>query len=266
MKIGKRVKMGTAAWVPILAVMCILVCGCGKAEQGPGTDMPEDAAEYVMERLKELDLPAFNAYTDNYVRTYHNWVGVATEREYRVFNELLQPGLVKGKRYESSRKFAEKILEHMEWEITDVRQEGEEAEIDMRITNVNMQDVLGDYEISIMENILESAGSGMGQFISSMADLTNGKEELLLIMDALDETDLCTMEVTLLAYRENGQWKIHVSDEFVNAFMGNMMSEEYSEDMEQRIDKLMEENERKVDEWADEFEESVEDWAEKVFG
>ena len=154
----------------------------------------------------------------------------------------------------------------MEWEITDVRQDGEEAEIDMKITNINMQDVLGDYEISILENMLESTGIGMGGLVRNISDLANEKKELLSIMEALDETNLCTMDVTVLAYREKNRWKIHVSEEFINAFMGNMMAAEYSQDMEQRIEKLMEEYEGKVDEWADEVGESVEEWVEKVFG
>ena len=250
----------------VLGAIIITSLGCAKKGQKAWGETPEETAEYMMERLKELDLAAFNECTDNYVRTYRNWIGIATQREYRVFNELLQPGIVTGKRYESNHKFAEKTVEHMEWEITDVRQDGERAEIDMKITNVNMQDVIGDYEISILENMLESTGIGMGGLVRNVSDLANGKEELLSIMEALDETNLCTMDITVLAYREKDQWKIHVSEEFINAFMGNMMAAEYSEDMEQKIEKLMEEYEGKVDEWADEVGESVEEWVEKVFG
>lgn len=259
----KKIKKGVM--MLFFGVMIMTVFACAKGEQRTGGDTPRETAEYMMERLKELDLAVFNACTDNYVGTYRNWIGIATEREYRVFNELQQPGIVKGRRYESNHKFAEKIMEHMEWEITDVRQEGKKAEIDMIITNMNMQDVIGDYEIRILENMLESTGSGVGQLIRNMSDLANGKEELLSIIEELDEDEFCTMEVTVLAYREDNQWKIHVSEEFVNAFMGNMMAAEYSEDMEQRIEKLMEEYERKIDEWADEVEESVEEWADRVF-
>ena len=170
----------------VLGAIIITSLGCAKKGQKAWGETPEETAEYMMERLKELDLAAFNECTDNYVRTYRNWIGIATQREYRVFNELLQPGMVKGKRYESNHKFAEKTVEHMEWEITDVRQDGERAEIDMKITNVNMQDVLGDYEISILENMLESTGIGMGGLVRNVSDLANGKEKLLSIMEALD--------------------------------------------------------------------------------
>ena len=42
-------------------------------------------------------------------------------------------------------------MEHMTWEIKDVRQNGEKAEIDMEISNIDMQKVMGEYEILILE-------------------------------------------------------------------------------------------------------------------
>ena len=57
----------------------------------------QDAAECTMARLKALDLEGFNECTDNYVETYYNWIGMPVEKEYRVFNELLQPGIKTGK-------------------------------------------------------------------------------------------------------------------------------------------------------------------------
>lgn len=64
----------------------------------------------------------------------------------------------------------------MTWEIKDVRQNGEKAEIDMEISNINMQKVMGEYEILILENMLESGGSGIGQLIRDMLDLAMEKK------------------------------------------------------------------------------------------
>lgn len=265
-KAGKKKVVRRVVFLMAFAVLLLTSCAGTKREGGAEADTPGEAADVMMESLKELDLVAFNACTDNYVRTYHNWIGIPTEREYRVFNELLQPGLVKGRHYEANHKFAEKIVEHMEWEIIDVRQEGERAEIDMRITNVNMRNVLGEYEMCILESMLGAPGSGIGQMVKEMSDLANGKEKLLSIMDELDVTDVWTTEVTVTADREEGRWKMHVSEEFINAFMGNMMAEDYEEEIDRRIDELMEQNEDKADEWADEVEKSVEEWTEKMFG
>lgn len=261
-------KMRTGILAVLLAAGLFLLGACGKrsGEKGEEGSTPGEVAEYTMESLKILDLHAFNACTDNHVRTYRNWIGIPVRREYRVFNELLQPGLIRGKRYESNYKFAEKIVEHMTWEIKEVRQDGEKAEVDMEITNLDMQDVLGQLEIHILESMLGSAGSGMGKMIKEMADLSGSREGLFSIMDSLEEEKICTLEVTVSAYQQKGQWKIHVSEEFINAFMGNMMAaEDYSEEIEQKIEELMEQNEKEMEEWGEEFSERVEKWAESVW-
>lgn len=265
-KLKNKKSVGSVVLLMVFVVLLLAGCTSAEKEQGVAGNAPKEAANAMMENLRELDLASFNACTDNYVRTYHNWIGIPTEREYRVFNEILQPELVKGRHYESNYQFAEKIVEHLEWEIVDVRQEGEWAEIDMKITNVNMGNVLGEYEMYMLESMLETPGSGLGQLVSEMADLANGKKKLLSIMDGLDAADTWTTEVTVTAIWEGGRWKMHVSEAFINAFMGNMLAEDYEEELERRNDELMEEYEDKVDEWADQFEENVEEWTEKVFG
>lgn len=58
-----------------------------------------------------------------------------------MFSELLQPGAIKGKRYEDNRKFAEAIVRNLSWDIEDVRIKGDKAEIDLKVTNTDMSDV-----------------------------------------------------------------------------------------------------------------------------
>ena len=233
-------------------------CGMGgQADaQAKGTGTLEDAVQCTMESLKELDLDTFNERTDNYVETYYNWLGIPVEWEYRVFNELLQPGLKMGKHYQFNLQMAEKTVEQLEWEITDIRENGSQAEVDMEITNLDMTDVVGKYEILLWENMIAGKGTGMLQMLSDVADLANGGEDLLAIMD--EQEDTCTIVVTVQAYRENGCWKLHVSDEFINAFMGNMNLGEYSEEVEQRIAELEEEYAEKMADWEEGFVEGME--------
>lgn len=264
--LGKVVKR---RWMYVLGIFCLIVMGvfglggCAGKEVGGKGSTPEQAVEYAMESLKKLDMEAFNECTDNYVSTQRNWIGVPVRTEYRVFSELQQPGFRGGKRYKTNHKFAEKIVEHMTWEVKDVRQDGEKAEIDMEISNIDMKSVVGLYEIRILENMLESKGSGMGQLIKDMSNLVNGMDDLIDIMDTLGADSTCTMEVTVSAYQTNGQWKIHVSDEFINAFMGNMMDDDYSLEIEQKINELMEKYEEKMEEWGEEFGEKMEKWGEE---
>ena len=215
-------------------------------EQGKEAEI-ERTVQWTMESLKELDLDTFNECTDNYVETYYNWFGFPVETEYRIFNELLQPGFKTGKRYRFQRQMAEKVVEELEWEVMDIREESGAAEIDMIITNRNMADAMGYYEISVWEGMIAAEGSGMWQMVSDMADLVNGKEELLAMIDAQEET--FTIAVTVTAYREDGGWRLHLDDAFINAFMGNLNRGDYSEEIQERLEQLEKEYEDKLVEW-----------------
>ena len=240
------------------------------AADGKGNALPnaKEAAECTMESLKTLDLEQFNECTDNYVGTYCNWIGIPVEYEYRVFNELLQPGVKIGKRmkkYDFHYKMSEKMMENLAWEVKDVRQDGDQAEITMEITNLNMVDVMGKYEIYILENMLESSGTGIGQMIKDFSKIADDEGGLLQFIEACDENDICTIEVVVTAHQKNGKWKIHLDDEFINAFMGNIDGLEYSEDVRQRVEELEKLQEEKLDEWGEEFSDQIERWAEGLF-
>ena len=170
----------------------------------------------------------------NYVRTYSNWLRIPKGRGYRVFSELLQPGAIKGKRYEDNRKFAEAIVRNLSWDIEDVRIKGDKAEIDLKVTNTDMSDVTGYYMIQVMEDMAGNDDTGISGTISDILESAYESESLLTYMEKAD--GIITMNVTVAASRRKGAWKVHVSDEFVNAFMGNLDSEDYSQEVEERLD------------------------------
>jgi hypothetical protein len=252
-------KIRNKIWM-ILLLSVLVLSGCGFQEKEGERETPEQVLCQTMESLKELDLEKFNEYTDNYVGTERNWIGAVTRRVYKVFSELQQPGFKGRKWYEANYKFAEKIVEHMTWEIKDVRQNGEKAEIDMEISNIDMQKVMGEYEILILENMLESGGSGIGQLIRDMLDLANGKDDLINLMDDVGSEQVCRMEVTVDVYQIEGQWQVNISDDFINAFMGNIMAEKYPEELEERINELTQKYEKKMEEWGEKTAEDVEKW------
>lgn len=255
----------------ILVIMlsgCLAMSACSACEakgQGDFSRGVEETAEWTMESLKALDLDRFNRCTDNYVETYRNWIGIPVESEYRVFNELLQPGVKIGKRkkkYEFHRKLAGKMMENLAWEIEDVREDGNQAEITMEISNLNMADVMGKYELRIWENMVASDGTGLIQMVKDLTKITDDEEGLLSVVEECDKEDISTINVTVTAVREDGAWRLHLDDAFINAFMGNIDAEEYSEDVRQRIEELERQQEEKMDEWTEEFTGRVERWAE----
>lgn len=249
----------------LLIIGSILLCACaGKAsaKAAGAKTAPEDTAELVMDSLKTLNLDTFNEYTDNYICTHRNWIGIPTSKEYRVFNELLQPAFVKGKHYKRNYQLSRKIMENLAWEITDVRQSDKTAEIDISITNIDMSLATGNYIVSLLENMSQSKGIGIGSLVKDLSALNRDMNGFLSAIDSLDSDDISTIAITLSAFEEDGKWKLHVSDEFINAFMGNIDSEEYPEEFMQKIKELEKEVENNAVKWAEDFETRVDTWTE----
>ncbi len=235
--------------ITFITASTLLLCACGKLEPStPPPATPKEAAECVLESIKKLDMETLNQYTDNYVETYHNWLGVPIENEYRIFNELLQPRSKHNKRYQSAYKLDQKIMAYLTWEITDVQTDEDTAALDMVLTNIDMAKVLEIYESQLLENMLESPGLGLAQLVA-------GKDTLIGIIDDvasdLESGGLISIRVTVYAYQENGQWKIHLSHDFINAFSGNMYTDAYTENLEEKAAELEKQFEKKWENWLE---------------
>ena len=124
----------------------------------------------------------------------------------------------------------------------------------MEITNIDMMKVLGNYEIYELERLTGGDGFGVGQFMKGMLNLANIKRDLTDLIDALSEEDVCTASVTVQTYKEKGQWKVHLDQEFIDAFLGYGDSEKYPKKIEQRIGGLTDRIEEGAEEWAAEDE------------
>ena len=127
----------------------------------------------------------------------------------------------------------------------------------MEITNIDMTKVLGKYEIYELEYLANGGEFGVGQFVKGMFRLANAAEDLAAIMDTLGEEDVCTVSVTVQVYREKECWKVHLGQDFIDAFLGYGESEKYPLEMQKRIEELTEEIEEGAQEWARQFEDSV---------
>lgn len=270
-----RIRNLRAAAGSMVIIGSLLLSACGAHAKGVAGDgsrsgsspTAEETVQCVMESMRTLDLDTFNACTDNYIQTEYNWIGVPIRSEYRVFNELLQPGLKLGKRkerYEFSHKLSEKIMENLTWEIKEVKEGSDKAEIVMEITNLDMNGVMGMYMMNIMENMIESEGTGLKQMLKDLSSITDEEGGLLALIESCDKDETCTLDVTAVAYLENGAWIVHLDDELINACMGNINAEEYSEEVQQEMDELEKQLNEKLDEKMDELEKQLDEFTEKV--
>lgn len=231
--------------------LCLTACTGNSAKDLEASSTVEAAVENTMESLKALDLEDFNNHTDNYIETHRNWLGIPVSREYRVFNELMQPG--RRKRYKWSKELAEKIVENLSWEIEEVRVKGEEAWIDLKLFNKDLTDVTGIYELNLIRGMIESEGIGMMYLTREMLDLANRGGDLCTIIDGIEQT--CSFEVTVQAKQVDGKWIIHLSEDFIDAFMGNLggsLSDgKYSEELEKALEELEKELDLEMNQKAD---------------
>lgn len=242
--------------ITFLLGSALILNGCGRTETPVLPSSPQQAVEYTMESIRDLDMAALNNCTDNFIQTYHNWIGVPIENEYRSFNELLQPRSKNSSRYKTSYKLDQKMMEKLTWEITAVRDSGSTAEVDLMITNIDMQKVMEQYELQLIGNMLEDPGSGIVQMIK---DTVTVKDTLISLIDALGDNDIVTTAVTVCAYQEQGHWKVHMDTDFINAFSGNLYDDSGSEE----ILKMEELLDSRIDEWAEDFENRAEKWMEQ---
>ena len=243
-------------FLALIMGLCLTACGGNATSKST----PEAALEITMESLKALDLEAFNDHTDNYITTHRNWIGIPVQREYRVFNELMQPGLRGVKHYRWNKEFAGKIIENLSWEIGEVRAEGDEAQIELTLYNKDLTDVTGIYEINLIKGMIESEGIGMIHLAREMYDLASDGGDLCAIIDEMDQTR--SFEVTVQAKKDNGKWIIHLSEDFIDAFMGNLGGSfsdgSYSEEIEKQLEDLYSEMDRKADQIGEDIERCLE--------
>ena len=254
-------------FLAMVVSLCLSACA-GKAVDASGTSgSPEEALESTMESLKTLDLEVFNDNTDNYVSTQRNWLGIPVRREYRVFNELQQPGLKSWKKYKWNKELAEKIVENLSWEIGEVSEKGDVAKIDITLTNKDLTDVTGIFEINLLKGMIDSEGTGIMHLVKEVLNMANNGGDLCAIVDEMDQT--CSIPVTVQAKRKDGKLIICLSNDFIEEFMGNiggsLNNGEYSEEIEKQIKELELELELELGQKTNQIGDNIERWAEGLF-
>lgn len=218
----------------------VLFTACGGRTRNMETDTPKETAEQVMNAIKELDLKTFNAYTDNYEGVCWSFFGFPVEKEYKVFQELLKPHIYENKWYKEKHRFAEKVVENLTWEIGEVQEEkgGKKASIELTLTNKDMAEAMENYTMWVVEDAVRDAGIGAVSIVKNISLTVNEcDDDLIRFIDETEHT--WTEEVTVTAVKEEGVWKLKLTEEFINAFMGNIDSQEYEGSLDQHIDEYI---------------------------
>lgn len=259
----KQVKIKTRG-ILFLAVLLCCISACAGKEKHAGEKTPEAAVELVMEAIRGLDLDTLNEVTDNCTGMRRGWLGIPVGKEYKVFRELLQGGSKKRRQYKRNYKIAKAVTENLEWEIRDIKEKGNRAEIRLLISNVDMSEAQGRYMVRVMKDMLKDEGTGLHGLTGNIFDLSQETAEGLC--QCIEETEgISAMEVTVLAEKEKEGWMIHIDDAFVNAFLGNIDSEKIPEEFETQFEEFEDAYERKLERQAEDITEKAQDWVEDWF-
>ncbi len=84
--------------------------------------------------------------------------------------------------------------------------------------------------IHVMEKMIASDDTGLKQMIKDLSGIEDDKDGMQPYLEAAKGDK--TMAVTVSAKLEDHKWIFHISDAFINGFMGNLNTEHFSKDVE----------------------------------
>ena len=201
--------------IPLLSLL--LLSGCGG--QHPQQQTPEDTVNTAFTALKELDIEAFNVYTNN------KQIGN------RIFGELLRHNVEK-----NHRELAQVLVQDLSWEITDTQIDDDTATVSLTLQNHDFSNALSAYVADLIRNVVNSQATDtdLARLIKdTISEARNAPQNLLPYLQACDRT--MAVPVTVNLKRNNDHWQIQLDETLCNALMGNFCDEEVSQEVERKL-------------------------------
>ena len=117
-----------------------------------------------------------------------------------------------------------KVLPSMSYKVLDSHVDGDTAIVSLQISNINLDDMLNDYQASLVEQTLKpiedeslQSGSTIDDFEISL--LVN------LIDDPLIKKEYVSQEIELTLHKQEDNWVVEDSEAFFKAIMGYQSDE-----------------------------------------
>ena len=231
-----------------LSLICaLLLAGCGSQSRPAQT--PEETIDTAFSALKDLDMATFNACTNNKVGA-----------SYQLFSDLFRK-----KQLESKKLLAQELVADLSWEINSVQIENDMATASVTIHNKDFSNAVGIYMADLIQNINnnQTSGSNLTSLIHNTIDEARNSPENLLPYLQNCTGDFTTTVSTQLKKIDNN-WQIQLDDSLCNKLTGNLGSDNFSEDIEEKISAAEELLTRNLDRWGVEVEKNADQWAEQL--
>lgn len=240
-----------------LSLICTLfLSACNSTQRIEQT--PEETVQTAFTALKDLDMKTFNACTNN-----------KRDGRYRLFDELIRK-----KKDDKRALIAQALVENLSWEINSIEINNNKAIVEVTIQNKDFSNSVGLFVADLIQECsnIQEDGTNLASLTKQMLHKTsNIPETLLPYIQNSDKNISSTLSVNLK--KIDNAWQIQLDDTLCDTLMGNMGSEEISENVQQQINAAEELLNRNLERWGYHIENSTEQWAEqfedkieKVFG
>lgn len=155
---------------------------------------PEEVVTLTMDALKSLTAAQWVAY-------------LGMDDIFSTYNQLGS---------EIDLALAEQISRHFSYTIKEARVEDSEAQVDVKITSLDLEQVLSDYRDDLLE--YASTTEAVRASDSELSDKTSQ-----LLLDCLKNNESSTSHDVTLNFSNNGYtWELQLDDTFTEALLGNL--------------------------------------------
>lgn len=176
----------------VLLISLNVACSSSKLETA------EQATTNVLAAIKTLDQDTINKYMN--------------------YNDLVEQSEADNNGFQTK-----KIFENLEYKIVSSDEKENEAIIEVELTNIDMEKVMGD----VMKNaIAEVFSQAFTSESKQLSEEENQQKMNRFLEEAIanNKDSKVTNTVDIKLNKVDGQWKINADELFLNAVTGNMLS------------------------------------------
>lgn len=117
-----------------------------------------------------------------------------------------------------------KVLPSMSYKVLDSHVDGNTAIVSLQISNINLDDMLNDYQASLVKQTLRPIEDESLQSASTIDDF-----EISLLVNLIDDPSIkkeyVSQEIELTLYKQADNWVVEDSEAFFKAIMGYQSDE-----------------------------------------
>ena len=117
-----------------------------------------------------------------------------------------------------------KVLPNMSYKVLDSQVDGDTAIVSLQISNINLDNILSDYQASLVEQTLKPIEDENSQSTSTIDDF-----EISLLVNLIDDPSIkkeyVSQEIELNLHKQEDNWVVEDSEAFFKAIMGYQSDE-----------------------------------------